>query len=445
MQEGPDTAGEGDPLARGLWIGASLCAGATWLGSAAHPLVGLGVGALSALVATRVGLAGLEPLRTTLLSLPVKRPRRGNPDFAEMTQLVERARERVGDVLSQVRQERNDLIAILQGTTNGIVVLDGEDRIERINDAAHQMLSSPPDALGRKLEVVVRQLQLLDLVRRARQGLRPEPHNIEFPGRNGKRVLRITGVDLPEQDGTTRVLVAMHDVTDLRHLEAVRTDFVTNVTHEMRSPLASILGFAETLAEEPGLEAHVTDGLERIARNSRRLDSIIGDLIELSRLEHAESADLASVDPAQLLLDVATIYSDAAEEKQIRIVLKSEGLPDRAPLDAAVLTQALTNLVDNAVKYSPEGSTVTLSGRQVDDRLELIIEDQGPGIPREHRARIFERFYRVDAARSRAVGGTGLGLSIVKHAVALHGGVVRAEGELGVGCRFVLSLPWTPS
>jgi two-component system phosphate regulon sensor histidine kinase PhoR len=434
-----------DPLVRQSLLGSALVLAPALGLWPLHPLAGLAAGGLGALLAARLAQKRAEPLREQVLSLPVRLIRSAAPDESEMASLVERARERVAEVLRQLRDERIDFQGILQGTNNGILVLGDEDRVERINEAAHRMLESPHDALGRTLGELSRNLELLGFVAEVRAGGQPAPRQIPFAQSKGQRLLRVSGSLIPASQDRQRVLLAMHDVTDLKRLEQVRTDFVTNVTHEMRSPLSSILGFAETLASRTDeLPADALDGLERIVRNARRLNAIIGDLVQLSRLEHAEAPELAPLAPLELLQDLMANFQDAASERRIELVLDAEDLPDSLDLDRGLVERALNNLVDNAIKYSPSGGLVSVVARATSQQFEVAVSDQGPGIPREHQARIFERFYRVDAARARAVGGTGLGLAIVKHAAALHGGRVTVESQIGEGSTFVLTLPLAP-
>jgi two-component system, OmpR family, phosphate regulon sensor histidine kinase PhoR len=411
-----------------------------------HPGIGLIAGLLGAMWVARQVRQRAEPLRQQVLALPVRLIRSAAPDEAEMASLVERARERVAEVLRQLRDERIDFQGILQGTTNGILVLGDDDRVERINEAAHRMLESPHDALGRSLSELSRNLELLDFVAEVRASPQPSPRQIPFAQSKGQRLLRITGNLIPGSQERQRVLLAMHDVTDLKRLEQVRTDFVTNVTHEMRSPLSSILGFAETLAlRTDELPSDAVDGLERIVRNARRLNAIISDLVQLSRLEHAQAPELAPLAPLVFLEELLGNFQDAAAERQIALHLDAEDLPASMDLDRGLVERALNNLIDNAIKYSPPHGQVNIVARASANQFEVAVSDEGPGIPREHQARIFERFYRVDAARSRLVGGTGLGLAIVKHAAALHGGRVQVESALGEGTTFVLTLPLAPA
>jgi two-component system phosphate regulon sensor histidine kinase PhoR len=404
----------------GLWLGAPL----------------VGVAAAYSLV------RALQPLRARVEALPVGRDAR--PHKLDLQQLAERvgaSRERVGEVLSELRQERNDLNAILRATADGVLVLDSEQRAVLVNEAAYRILGLPVDALGRRLTELVRNLELFEFVERLAAGQDVEPLQLTLAWGLGRRALRITGS--PLHDGVQRrMLLVMHDVTDLQHLERVRTDFVTNVTHEMRSPLASILGFAETLvddAEHVGSE--VSDAAERILRNARRLDDIVRDLVQLSRLEHATAPSLEPTDVAGLIKEVVQAHADTAGEKEISLEVRCDGLPSRLEVDRLLLRQALVNLVENAVKYTGERGHVRVEACAGEGTLQMSVVDTGPGIPAEHRDRVFERFYRVDTARSRSMGGTGLGLAIVKHAAAVHGGTVRLESEVGVGTRFELRFP----
>jgi two-component system phosphate regulon sensor histidine kinase PhoR len=237
----------------------------------------------------------------------------------------------------------------------------------------------------------------------------------------------------------------LNDITDIRHLENVRRDFVANVSHELKTPVASIKGFVETL-----LDGRVDDPddrrrfLEIVGRQSDRLGAIIDDLLALSRIEQAEGMGdlpLERVAVADVLAAVVAECGPRADDRSIVIEVESPpGL--EAEVNAPLLEQALINLVDNALKYSEQGGSVILAATPTEDgMLDLIVRDHGTGIGAEHLPRLFERFYRVDKGRSRKLGGTGLGLSIVKHIVQAHGGTVAVESTLGVGSTFRVRLP----
>jgi two-component system phosphate regulon sensor histidine kinase PhoR len=237
-------------------------------------------------------------------------------------------------------------------------------------------------------------------------------------------------------------IMVFHDLTRLKQLERQREDFVANVSHELRTPLSLIKGYVETLLDGARNDPEVAGRfLKVIERNANRLDLLIQDLLTISALESGQMMlDLQPV-PLRALADKVLNYLQAKAENR-RVALVNE-LPDfMAQADANRLDQVIANLVDNAIKYGRAGGTVTVGGKQLDGgKLEIFVRDDGPGIPAEALPRVFERFYRVDKARSRDQGGTGLGLSIVKHIVQAHGGEVRAESELGRGTAFFFTLP----
>ncbi len=417
----------------------------TLLAGRLHFGLGVAIGFSSGVLLALVAAKRVHRLREVVATLSGGQSEQLDGSIRGLAAAVEEARERSSSLLSDLRRERDDFQGILRGTSNGILLLDEQMRVERINESAHRLLESPAGSLGRRLDELARNLDLFDLAERARLGEEPPPRQIELFGASGQKVLHVTATRVADLGGGQRILLALHNVTDLRKLERVRTDFVANVTHEMRSPLASILGFAETIASDPEqLPKDAVDGLGRIVRNARRLDHIINDLVELSRLEHATAPEVGAIDLERYLRDLLNGFSDAASEKDLALELKVESFARPVEIDEGLLGQALTNLLDNAIKYSFEGSSVKVRARLNSAQLEIAIQDHGPGIPLEHQARIFERFYRVDAARSREVGGTGLGLAIAKHAVAVHGGQLRVENNSTRGSTFTLSLPIDP-
>jgi two-component system phosphate regulon sensor histidine kinase PhoR len=243
------------------------------------------------------------------------------------------------------------------------------------------------------------------------------------------------------------VVLVLHDVTALRRLERVRAEFVENVSHELRTPLTAVQGSLETLLEGALAEpAHARRFVEMAHAHAVRLGRLVEDLRQLSDVETGRAAlELQPVELGAVVATVAGTFERAAAEKRLSLVHDvPAGLRVRADRDR--LVQILVNLVDNAVKYTPEGGRVTLAaGRRGDDRVEIAVADTGIGIPSAELPRLTERFYRVDRARSRALGGTGLGLAIVKHLVQAHGGEIRIESELGQGTTVSVRLPAPPS
>ncbi|HNT36848.1 MAG TPA: ATP-binding protein, partial [bacterium] len=260
-----------------------------------------------------------------------------------------------------------------------------------------------------------------------------------------ERTLLARGTLLQDASGrTVGAVVVFSDVTRLRRLENMRRDFVANVSHELRTPVTSIKGFVETL-----LDGAINDRddaqrfLGIIARHADRLNAIIEDLLTLSRIEQevrrAEiEREVCRLRP--ILASVIEVCSLRAAEKSIRTELSCEDTLE-CKMNAPLVEQAVINLVDNAIKYSPSEATVQIAAQQTNDACTISVEDSGCGIPQEHLPRLFERFYRVDKARSRNLGGTGLGLAIVKHIVQAHQGTVSVVSEMGKGSRFTIHIP----
>lgn len=432
-----------DPLSRGIGIlvalGSLVCVGASLL---LWPPLGILLALLFGWVAALSSRRALAPLRRKLLELAIRGRGRKNPTVEQMTDLVEGVNQQVSGILGELRTERDELMNILEATHNGVLVVGADEHVERINDAAHRMLGTPVDAAGRHLSDITRNLDLIQLAQEVLAGEDSEARRIEIPAAQGSFSVHLTGHRVMGTEDQPRALLVLNDITHVKHLEQVRTDFVTNVTHEMRTPLASILGYAETLADDADeLPSYAADATRRIARNARRLDNTIADLVKLSKLEHSEGPNPEEVDTEDFFNTLSERFGDLAHEKKIALEVDVKDAPQTLRVDQDLVEQAVSNLVENALKYSGADTVVSITASREGGNLRISVSDQGPGIPREHLGRIFERFYRVDRARSAAVGGTGLGLSIVKHAAALHGGRVRVDSEVGEGSNFHLLLP----
>ena len=251
----------------------------------------------------------------------------------------------------------------------------------------------------------------------------------------------------PIADEAQELLAVFVDVTDLRRLESLRRDFVANVSHELRTPVTAVRSAAETLrvamVEDPDRAGRFVDIIDR---NAQRLHELIEDLLELSRLESNQfQLKQETVDVLGTANLVASLFRERAEKKKVKLVVKSAPKPVSLRTDQRALEQVLTNLVDNAIKYCPAGSTIAIDANEMEETTFVRVQDDGPGIDPKHLPRLFERFYRVDAGRSRDVGGTGLGLSIVKHLAEAMGGEVDVESAVGRGSKFTLTLPGRPS
>lgn len=263
-------------------------------------------------------------------------------------------------------------------------------------------------------------------------------------GRHEARVSAPARQALGGLGGTMNLLAErfQHDIAELRRLEQARREFVANASHELRTPLASIKAYAETLAGGPVPSAEAKDFISEIESNAERMAKLVDDLLDLSALESGR------MPPAYEPLELGGVAAEAAAglkplAARKQIVLRVGPFHDlpRVRADRGQIKQVLVNLLDNAVKYTPERGLVRLEGRSDGRTVTVLIEDDGAGIPAEHLPRVFERFYRADKARSRDMGGTGLGLSIVKHIIEAHGGAVAAESEPGRGSRFSFTLP----
>ena len=352
--------------------------------------------------------------------------------------------------LAETEAERARLEAVLRGMSDGVVVLDREGQILLCNRAAAEQLelAARTPLVGAKLSLVCRVPEVTTLVDEAlRSSGAPLQGEIDFPGRETNRVLSASAVGIVDEAEPLGAILVLHDLTRIRQFEAMRADFVANVSHELRTPLTAIRGYAETLLHGALRDAdRANEFVGVIQRHSERLTRLIDDLLTLSDLELGRTEirprpiELAEVVPGPL-----EMLKQKAEERGVE--LRAE-IPRDLPAilgDRDRLEQVLINLVDNAIKYSGEGTRVRVVARVVDGpgppSVEIAVCDDGVGIPEKDIPRLTERFYRVDRARSRELGGTGLGLAIVKHIVLAHGGALGIDSALGRGTTVRVTLP----
>jgi two-component system, OmpR family, phosphate regulon sensor histidine kinase PhoR len=363
----------------------------------------------------------------------------GHDEFSALGQTLARVVGEVSQTLGDLRGERDLQKKILEAMHEGVVVVDPEGRIELVNSALRSMLLLGTDAVGKLLIETVRHAQLSEML----EGARAEPDDkvveLELPGLKPRRVLVQVA---PLSAGDEGLLFVFVDVTELRRLESLRRDFVANASHELRTPIAAVRSATETI-RFGALDDRVAAirFLDIIERNAQRLQSLVEDMLELSKLESNEfKLKREPVELQRVVPIVLALFRERAEKKGVRL---TSDLPFVFPAvdgDARALEHVLSNLVDNAVKYCPAGSRIQVGGAFDDDRVILVVSDTGPGIAAEHLSRVFERFYRIDAGRSRELGGTGLGLSIVKHMVEAMRGKVSVESTVGVGSTFRVTL-----
>jgi two-component system, OmpR family, phosphate regulon sensor histidine kinase PhoR len=372
------------------------------------------------------------------------------PDSEEIGSLaisMNRMAAQLGERIQTVERQRNELQTVLSSMVEGVIVVDSEERISRINQAGAELLGiSQENSIGRSILEVVRNHDLHILLSRTLDSDLPVENEILLYDPE-ERFLQAHGTQLRDADGQrTSALIVLNDVTALRKLESVRRQFVANVSHELKTPITSIKGFVETLLEgamqEPE-EAHRF--LQIISRHADRLGAIIEDLLALSRVElNVEKDDIFLEEwPVRDVLSAAIQDCEIkARERAMSIQLECE--PEiRIRMNPPLIEQAASNLIDNAIKYSDPGQVIAVSGIRRNGQLEISVRDQGWGIAEEHLGRIFERFYRVDKGRSRKQGGTGLGLAIVKHIAQAHRGQVEVQSRLGEGSTFYIRLPLT--
>lgn len=349
---------------------------------------------------------------------------------------------RIEGELKSVAAEKNRLDTILRGMGEGVMVTDASGVITLVNPAFRTLFDLREEVEGKPLINISRHPSLHDAFKSAVETKSEKVEEITLPLFEGKTVLT-HWVPLLEGERLQGVVAVFHDISDLKRLEKVRRDFVANVSHELRTPVTVIKGYAETLLSG----ALTTDPeravgfLEKIDRHAERLGSLVSDLLVLSELEAGEKPP----QPAPVAIEGAVGHSCALLEEKARnkkISIDRHGIEGAPPVlaDRGKLEQVMVNLLDNAIKYTPENGSITISAKEEGGMVTILVADTGIGIPARDLPRIFERFYRVDTARSREQGGTGLGLAIVKHIIQLHGGSIAVESTPGRGSTFSVSL-----
>ncbi len=346
----------------------------------------------------------------------------------------------------QLRESNQRLEAVLGGMAEGVIAVDERDRVILANAAAAELLGfTMADVESLSLLEVVRHHMLQQLVTdtRATESLQRAELEVHS-GSENRRVLDVQSTPLPDAS-PQRVILVLHDVTDLRRLESMRQEFVANVSHELKTPLSSIRAYAETLsAGAVNDPEHRGTFLHRIEEQADRLNNLIQDLLSLSRIESGrQTYDIATVNVADIVTTCIAENQGAANLKRIHLSCSDIQQDLRIQADEEGLAQIINNLIGNAIKYTSEGGEVTVVLRQQESTICMDVRDTGIGIDEEHLTRVFERFYRVDKARSRELGGTGLGLAIVKHLAQAFGGNVTVTSQPTKGSTFTVQLPVT--
>jgi len=333
--------------------------------------------------------------------------------------------------------------ASFNSMVEGVLLLDSQERVRLVNQALEQLFGLSGDMRGRTMMEALRLHELQELVNRVRAEGQVLGFELEPPGFD-KRCLQVNATALLDRNGKRQgMILVFHDLTRLKQLENTRQEFVANVSHELRTPLSMIKGYVETLIhgakEDPSV---ATRFLQTIEKHADRLTYLIEDLLTISRLESGQIVmNIQKVELRPVVNDVVNDLQSRADDK--KVVLENQVPAELiVQADADRIQQVLFNLVDNAIKYGGTDGHVWIGALAVDDHMiEVFVRDNGPGIPPDAVERVFERFYRVDKARSRDQGGTGLGLSIVKHIVQSHGGEVWVKSAVGQGTTFLFTLP----
>lgn len=358
-----------------------------------------------------------------------------------LSNALETMAEEIRSRIHEVEFRRNEAEAVLSAMSDGVIVLNRHFMVNKANSAAKKILglSEQSDPVGKSFLETFRSTDLKRYAEQVFKSGEPLEGNIQVWTQETK-TLQVYASIIRGQESC---LLVLHDITRLLRLENIRKDFVANVSHELRTPITAIKGFVETLRDgalDDPEKAKRFLGI--IHKHADRLECIVEDLLSLARLEQQENNTLETsrIMVKQVLENSIAVCENRAEDKNIRILVS---VPEelQARLNASLIEQAIINLLDNAIKYSPEETEVQVKARQEAAELVISIQDQGRGIPVMDIPRIFERFYRVDKARSREEGGTGLGLSIVKHIVSLHGGTVSVESTENKGSFFIIHLP----
>jgi two-component system, OmpR family, phosphate regulon sensor histidine kinase PhoR len=353
-------------------------------------------------------------------------PRSGIPDVDALIRALRDMHEQLDQRFSDLRRERAESAALVEAMAEGVIAGDGGGRTVTANGAARRLLGYGPTEPLPALEQLFRAKAAREVVDAVLRGQEVAARELELDG----QTVLLTGRHLSHGGA----LLVLHDVTELRRLEIVRRDFVANVSHELKTPLTSISGYAETLVHDQ------TDGettrrfLAVILANARRMQRLVDGLLDLSRIESGGwRPEPELLDVGQVAHESWMLLEDRAAQRQVRFEIQVDPGAERVLADPDAFRQVLSNLLDNALRYTPTGGSIALHAQHEDGGVRVSVRDTGAGIPRDHLPRIFERFYRADAGRSRDEGGTGLGLAIVRHLVEAHDGRVSAESQLARG------------
>jgi len=359
-------------------------------------------------------------------------------EIGQVAVALDKTARRLEESFVAVQTSQHRLETLLNSMQDAVIAVGSDGRVQWANRGMDRLVQQHV-RLNSPVVETVRDPQFLGAIRNATEGQKFASARAAsiVPG----RAFDVTAAPLPG-GGAVAVL---RDLTETERVEKTRRDFIANVSHELRTPLTSIQGYTETLLDSTTDNGHVREFLEIVRKNAARMSRLTEDLLTLARVESGEQRfDVQPTTPAELLDDAVESFREIARAQGIELTIE-EVIPTPVSADREAIHQVFSNLIENAVKYAASGGRIVLGARRSNRGVEFYVRDFGPGIASEHLPRLFERFYRVDKARSRESGGTGLGLAIAKHIMLAHSGTIRAESELNHGSTFVFTLPVSPT
>ncbi|NPV26300.1 MAG: phosphate regulon sensor histidine kinase PhoR [Firmicutes bacterium] len=409
----------------------------------------------SAVLAAVIGLKLAERLTRPIQEMTLAAKRMAEGDFSLRTYTthqdevgvlglaLNRMAQQLKETIDEVSMGKSKLESVLASMVSGVIFVSGDGRIDLINPAAKKILGIERNVLvGRPQAEVIRNYDLSTLVSRVLKNREAVHEELLLLSPHEKTVeVNFTPIH-GQGEQNLGVVVVLHDITEIRKLERMRADFVANVSHELKTPVTSLKGYAETLLDGALDDPETAREFVKIILNeAERLRLLIHDLLELSKIESkVDPVRMVSFNLSELLKNLAVKFKPQVEEKQVRFALVVPEPPVYALGDPDRIEQVMINLIDNAIKYTPPGGRVEVRVSERENDVLVEVVDTGIGIPEQDLSRIFERFYRVDKARSRKLGGTGLGLAIVKHILEAHNTQIQVESTLGQGSRFYFTL-----
>jgi len=357
-------------------------------------------------------------------------------EVGRLTEAVNKMAESLNNLFAALSSEREEIKSILASMAEGLVVLNENDQIIMTNDSFKDIITATNNIIGRYYWQVIKSSQFSELVKDIKEKMVCRNKEIEI----NNNVYSASGKLIENHGQRIKTIIVLHDITEAKKLEQVKADFIANVSHELKTPLTSIKGYADTLSDEVGKTYQKF--AKTISRNADRLINIVQDLLVISDLEHREQKlQIEKINLKEMLANIKKMLATILKAKKLKFNISVADNAQYIMGDYFLIEQMLTNLIDNAIKYNVEKGKINVTVNKIDNHIKIIVEDSGIGISEEYLPRIFERFYVVDKSRSRKLGGTGLGLSIVKHIVLSHNGEIKVESEVGKGTRFIITLP----